>query len=496
MELLERAIAALSPKWAAERMSWRSALETLRTSAPIGRYEAARLDRSLDGWRTPGTSANAEIRGQLVRLRNRARDLGRNNPYIARAYDVITSKIVGPGIRPRLPPHVNAQTRRRTMERFEEWAERVGLYAKQRLAVRTMVESGEALLAVTVNDTVARGENPVDFRVLEPDWIDLDREGINSATGNMIVQGVEIDEQDKPVAYYVFDQHPGDWTIARGAPGSSRRVPAEMIIRLYDHRRPQQLHGVPWVAPVATLAKHLDDINDARLKRAKITACFAAFVTRPEAVVSTPLGKTEIGEDRRRREQVAPAMIDYLSPGEDVKFAVPPRGEQDEAWQTFLLHGIATGMGLTYAQITGDLREANYSSMRGGVLDQWPLLDQWQHLIVTPGLAQPIWAWFDRYDAAMHRRAPITGVEHQYPERMFVDPNKDGAAQDAALKAGRKSWTEVIEARGLDPERFAEQLRRERASLEELNLPHMRGAMRNNPEQRSIPAGARANAED
>jgi capsid protein len=48
-----------------------------------------------------GTSANAEIGTPIARLRDRTRDLVRNNPYAAKAVQAVVSNLVGTGIMPR-----------------------------------------------------------------------------------------------------------------------------------------------------------------------------------------------------------------------------------------------------------------------------------------------------------------------------------------------------------------------------------------------------------
>ena len=78
MNLLDRTVAYFSPQAGLRRAAARSA-----TAAIQNRYAAAQPDRSLQGWLTSGASADAEIGAALQTLRNRARDLGRNNPNIS-----------------------------------------------------------------------------------------------------------------------------------------------------------------------------------------------------------------------------------------------------------------------------------------------------------------------------------------------------------------------------------------------------------------------------
>ena len=70
-------------------------------AALVRSYEGARVGRRTEGWVVAGSSANAEIGTALVRLRDRSRDLVRNNPYAAKAVQAVVSNLVGTGILPR-----------------------------------------------------------------------------------------------------------------------------------------------------------------------------------------------------------------------------------------------------------------------------------------------------------------------------------------------------------------------------------------------------------
>ncbi|MFZ1413221.1 MAG: phage portal protein, partial [Defluviicoccus sp.] len=80
MNLLDRAIGLVAPGARLRRAQARAAIAMLARS-----YEGARIGRRTEGWVVAGTSANAEIGTALVRLRDRTRDLVRNNPYAAKA---------------------------------------------------------------------------------------------------------------------------------------------------------------------------------------------------------------------------------------------------------------------------------------------------------------------------------------------------------------------------------------------------------------------------
>jgi capsid protein len=91
MTILDRAIGYLAPHVALRRARQRAAIALLARS-----YEGARLGRRTDGWVVSGAGANAEIGGALVRLRERSRDLVRNNPYAAKAVQAVVSNLYQP----------------------------------------------------------------------------------------------------------------------------------------------------------------------------------------------------------------------------------------------------------------------------------------------------------------------------------------------------------------------------------------------------------------
>ncbi len=84
------------PGAAARRVRQRAVLEVLSRG-----YDGATSSRLNGNWRSSGTSADAEIGSAGARLRNRMRELVRNNPHAANAVTQLVTHIVGDGIMPR-----------------------------------------------------------------------------------------------------------------------------------------------------------------------------------------------------------------------------------------------------------------------------------------------------------------------------------------------------------------------------------------------------------
>jgi capsid protein len=85
-----------------------------RRHAQRFRYEGATAGRRAHGWYAASTDANVELMGALIWLRNRSRDLIRNNPYAARAVEELAGNVVGTGIVPKAktgrPPLTRSST--------------------------------------------------------------------------------------------------------------------------------------------------------------------------------------------------------------------------------------------------------------------------------------------------------------------------------------------------------------------------------------------------
>ncbi len=91
---LDDIIGVFSPERSLRRKQARVALSLLQSRA----YEAAKSGRRTDSWWTAGSSANSEIAAAGSKLRDRARDLVRNNPYAKKASRIFADNFIGTGI--------------------------------------------------------------------------------------------------------------------------------------------------------------------------------------------------------------------------------------------------------------------------------------------------------------------------------------------------------------------------------------------------------------
>jgi lambda family phage portal protein len=164
----------------------------------------------------------------------------------------------------------------------------LNFYGLQRLAMETIAEAGEVLIVKQPASTSDGLAIPMRLQVLEPDYLDTNRNGLAAISGGPIIDGVEFDKQGRRVAYWLFTSHPGGQRLMTTR-FESVRVPAERVLHIYRVDRPGQVRGVPWLASAITRLKDLDDFEDAELMQQKVAACFGAFVTDIEGA-ATPIG--------------------------------------------------------------------------------------------------------------------------------------------------------------------------------------------------------------
>ena len=349
---LDNVIGVLSPVAKARRVRARALTAALEDG--LRKYEGAGRGKRTKNWHTPATSANAEVGQDLAALRNRSRDLVRNNCYARRGIAVIRENVVGTGIITEIKAKSGAKARR-VDGLYDSWAERTwcdydgvnDIYGLQALAISTVAESGECLIRLRRPPSKAGLPVPLQLQVLEGDYLATGLVRTKAAEGNEIIQGIEFDANGQRVAYHLFDRHPGDPFTAKSM--QTLRVPAVEILHLRDIGRAGQLRGVPWLSAAIIKLRELDEYEDAQLVRQKVAACFAAFVKDLDATgEGSALPEGEIGE------RLMPGTIQHLPAGKEIVFGNPPAVTGYKEFVTAHVMTVAASLGVTYEALAGD----------------------------------------------------------------------------------------------------------------------------------------------
>jgi lambda family phage portal protein len=469
VNLIDRTIEAVAPRYALRRMQARAALtltqDYMERHAERFSYEGSSAGRRAHGWYAPSSDANVELMGSLVWLRNRSRDLVRNNPYAVKATEELVGNGVGTGIVPQ------AKTGNTGIDKIidAEWPffveacdtpQRLDFYGMQALVMRTMAESGESIVRFRPRLAQDNLRVPLQLQLLEADFLDHART-MGTVNGS-VMQGVQFDLLGRRVAYWIYTYHPGGMLVLNPRGGIlSQPVPADQILHTYRVLRPGQIRGVPWLTPVMLALRDLDDYADAERVRKKIEACVVAMITQPEGIEGSWLGfKGNDPLTTHPVESFQPGMTAYLKPGEDVKFNNPQALGGYREYKTTELEEIAAGLGLPYELMTGDLSKVNYSSWRGGQLGFRNTIENYRWLTLIPMFCMPVrrrvidtLVLLGKIPARVVDDPAINLYATQWTAPRFesVDPVKDAEAALKDIRMGRITWFEAVLANGYDP---------------------------------------------
>lgn len=467
---LDSLVAWVAPERGMRRARARAALEVLDQLGQRRGYEGARITRRTAGWTAASTGPNAEANASIITLRNRSRQLVRDNPYARRAIQALKASSVGTGIMARWP-----KTRPENL--WKEWVREadyfgeLDFYGLQALGAQAVFESGEVLVRRIMPASGNWRAAPLKLQMLEADYLDPTKFG-PALGGNYLIGGVEIDSTGRRVAYHLYDRHPGEslWFTSLW---QSRRVDASEVLHIFEKDRPGQVRGVPRLSSALMKIRDLDDYEDAELMRKKIAACFAAFVHTDDEgrTLSDKVATDTTQTNLPRQETMSPGMIEYLKTGESVSFGQPPSDSGYGDYTGTQLRAIAVGAGITYEQLTGDLSRVNFSSMRAGRQEFVKLIEQFRWITFIPMFCEATARWFleAAWDAGKLPTQAYTPIWTP-PKWDYVNPLDDVRTDKEELAAGLSSLSEKIRARGQDPEQVFQEMAKERARLGELGV--------------------------
>lgn len=448
-------------------------------------FAAAFMSRLTSDWIFAGRkSADEELRHDLRILRDRARELARNTPFIANFSRLVATNIIGAhGIR------LQAKNQTKEGKPYEaandaieeawcRWCQPSHCDARQKMSLTDLLATGVSGWPtdgeILIRFIRGAPHTPFGFAVqlLDPDL--LDDEFNQNPVGELpaIRQGVELGAFDAPVAYHLWNRHPD-------SPGNKKRerISADQILHVFLPTRVGQSRGVPWGASVMQTVKIFDGYCEAVLVAARTAAASPGTIeiADPEKApgVDTTAGRNDTALE------IEPGVYPRLNPGEHLNM-LPPT-QPTEAFAPFtrtLLHAIAAGLGVSYGTLTGDLSDANYSSMRVGMLAEREYWARLQQFVIVHLLA-PIYREWLKHALLNGQIATITDFDAtrwctvNWQPRGFdwIDPLKDVQGELIEVAAGVNTLTRMAAERGRDFYDLVQERETELQWLAEHNVP-------------------------
>lgn len=497
---IDNIISFFFPKAGFKRRMYR---EAINISQKFGAYKGASRDRLRSSWIPGGGSADQDLLPELSDIRERSRDLNRNDAHAAGITSTMTVNVIGTGIRPQsrvdkeeleIDEKTADEFQRKAERVWKRWipyadaGERMDFYEIQQLVDRQILENGEAIIVPLRLETNAR-PYPLALQVIESDRLNTPPD---KKSDKAIRSGVRIGENGEPVSYFIQKTHPGD-IYHRSAEEAKQYIEIRAkgimgrknIFHLYYVSRSGQTRGVPFFAPVLTYFKDLAEYAEAELVASRIAACFSLFITSEASMDVAVNSAYERNPSGQMIESLEPGMIKHLMPGETITSFNPQRPSATfEPFVDRILKAISAALGLPYELVAKDFSKTNYSSARAALLEArryFKVRQEW----LSQKLCQPVWEMLleeaylrGEIDAEnfYEKGRPLPAwVRARWiaPGWSWVDPLKEVKASREAIAGNISSLADEVAGQGKDWEEILEQRQREEQKRKELGLPEM-----------------------
>lgn len=472
LNLFDRAVGFFSPESAVNRLKHRAAL------ALAGSYTAGSKSRpALRNWTPYAGDANSDVVYDLDIMRSRSRDLVRNAPIGGAAVNTVVSNVIGTGLSMQCNP--DAKLLQWTDEYANDWkseveaewllwcssldcdaSRSVNFYGLQSLALRSMLESGD-VLAIT---PALRRSSPYTLAVQLIEADRLSNKGRSQDTADMVA-GVKLDNNGAPISYSISNKHPGairqtgmEWTEVPAYGKNGRRN----VLHLFDKKRPGQVRGVPYLAPVVEHLKQLSRYSEAELQAAVVSAALAIFVRMDvDSFQSLFSGENSLDSNSAdsylrtssswdgsvNTDLDGPGKAIKLLPGEEI--TAPALGRPNVNFDPFflsMLKQIGPALEIPFEVLIKHF-SSSYSASRAAMLDFWRVVRVRRDFMAT-NFCEPIKElWFE--EAVSIGRIPAPGffsdprIRQAYTRVQWIgdspgsiDPEKEANAAIARMDSG------------------------------------------------------------
>lgn len=416
-------------------------------------------------------------------VRKWGRYLDENHDVSIGILDVLVNNVVGTGITTepmvmtrggKPAERVNDQIRKllRDWSRRPETTGELHYAEAQRQACRSWLRDGEVLTQHVRGPRFRHfSEVPYSIELVEADLLPFE-----AITGrDNVVHGVEKDGWGRPLAYWLYRSHPGNYTIPVPAVSSRDlvRVAAEDMTHLKFTRRIRQTRGVSIFHGVVRRLDDIKDYEESERIAARVAASLTAFIKKTEDFS----GEAAAVAGDRTFEMSAGMVFDNLAVGEDVGMVKSERPNQNLGdFVQSQLRAAAAGVGASYSSVAKDY-SGTYSSQRQELVEQQPAYGRLQnHFIET---------WIRRNHVELVSAALAGGVlrparnvdlktifdaEHHAPGMPWIDPKKEVEADALKVEQRFNSRSQIIRQRGGDPDVVEKQIVQERERDRELGL--------------------------
>lgn len=309
-------------------------------------------------------------------------------------------------------------------------------------------------------------------------------------TKNRIFNGVEVDSNNRVVAYHICSTYPNSNLYARKewkrvkAFGDKTGIPN--VLMIYETERAEQYRGVPYLAPVIESLKQLTRYSEAEMMAAVINGFFTVFVKSEKG--TSEMGFTGVVDEEEQltdddvNYELGPGMVNMLASGESIEIADAKRPSSNfDAFTTSLAKYVGAALEIP-VEILVKHFSSSYSASRAALLEAWKAF-RMKRSWMAADLCQPVYEIFLTEAIAGGRlkapgffldpliRMAYCGAQWNGPAQGMIDPVKEVNAAEKRINIGISTrQRETIEMTGGDFDSNVMQLVRENQLMKTAGL--------------------------
>lgn len=460
--------------------AWRRA----QAGRPSQYYQGADTGAVRGDWNSCVTSATSNIRNEFKRLCARSEMAYRTDAWARRAIQVITTFIVGTGIKPypavkmfngELADGINAKLAQ-DWERFNDQGIRNGpqiitAYEAQRLELLTIAVYGNCLCNVVSSKPGSWLKFAYQF--LKPTRLDFSKDTFFDSSNYEImpskktIHGIEINSYGEPVKFYIE--------------GMEQPISSDRMSLAYYPIETESYMGVPWLTQSLGNIWDNQQIFEDKMKQSRIAARLGYKISKDDqdAFESAATETSDLGES-----YIDLDFQGFVSTNGEI---TPIKGDDTlkESFNPLVKHNLiqlGCGLGFSYQNLTTDLEGMNFASSRANIINDnrfFRVIYKW----FTKTVLQRRWEKFVEWEVLQNK---IPGVTFQnyiddpwyYTQcywlptdgEKWVDPLKDAEATKTLYGLGQITYQEICAMAGKDWRSVLKQIAKEREKMEELGL--------------------------
>jgi lambda family phage portal protein len=424
-----------------------------------GAFRWGRRDSRTAHFMPPHRSGDAAIWESDDLMAARVRNQVLNEPQLKRIRDAIEDLIVGPGVmtfadpfdplvdlKALLSPDTLDEYLRYALEAdelFEEWfcdPKQFDLAGKrsgpevQRMLLGENVERGGCLLVRVASDEPGRTV-PLCYQIVEYDELDHSHDRPGGTGLNKIINGIELDDRGREVAFHIYDAHPYDDFAGAALAGKSSRIRAERVIHSALFRRPSQSIGVNWVHACAQPSFDRDKFVGAEIQSAAKAALLLLVWKMKNLKAGRNLGllddtsDTDLFGNEQMKMGNSPVALP-IHADDDVEILESNRPiDTADSFLNILDHDTAGAAGISYYTLTGQYGQTSFTSVRAAKLDEDAHIRPLQNWFASH-VALPIRREFHRQAIGLGLLKTVSAEDYLDNERRFnrfdaIGPGRD-----------------------------------------------------------------------